>query len=193
MQPTFARAPALACLLALLCAAPALARDPAARIDAAKRNRISTAGSTITPEVTAPERADGVQDKRFDHGELREQPRATVGDRRAGIDLKEGRDKNLVTPELKTYEQLNYDTNAYSDRRSGRFNTGEQTYRTALVERYQTSLSDAAEAAPKTVVKERTTFDSLNRFIFRRNRPQGDDLMTAAGSESAAPAAGAQP
>ncbi len=176
---------ALTCLLTVVCATSVFGRDPAARIDASKRSSIKTGESTITPEVQQFDRVDGVQNKRFDTGTLREEPRSSLGDKRAAIDLKESKKKNLITPEKKTYEKITYDNSAFDGKRSNRFQTGEQTYRTSLSERYQSSLSDAADAAPKTVVKKRTTFDSVNRFIFRRNRPEGDDLITPAGSAPA--------
>lgn len=187
-----ALSPALAALLALACAAPCLARDPAERIQAEKRSRITTEQKALDAETRPIERADGVQEQRFDRGELREQPQAPVGDRRANIDLKESDRKTLVTPERKTYETLDYDPNGYDGQLSERFRTGDEPYRTSMAQRYQDSLGEAQDAAPKTVVKKRTTFDSVNRFLFRRNRPEGDDLFGRAGGTpegGAAPAA----
>ncbi|MFH1500278.1 MAG: hypothetical protein ABII82_20930, partial [Verrucomicrobiota bacterium] len=185
-----ALAPALAVVFSLGCVVPVLARDPAARIDASKRSRVSTEEQALDPEVRPMERADGVQDRRFDRGELLDQPDAPVGDRRADIDLQESREKTLIEPELKTYERLDYDPSRYDGQRSDRFRTGDDIYRTSMAQRYQNSLGEAQDAAPKTVVKKRTTFDSVNRFIFRRNRPEGDELF---GSAGAAPGPGAGP
>lgn len=185
MRPSSTFTPALACLIFLSVVSSVIARDPAGRIDAAKRNPTTDKGATVTPPVKSFDQVDGVQNKRFDRGDLREQRKASVGAKRANIDLQETREKNMISPELKSYDTIKYDQSAYDGQRASRYKTSEQTYRTALSARYQDSLSNAQDAAPKTVIKKRTNFDSVNRFIFRRNRPEGDDLITAAGSAPA--------
>lgn len=192
MQPTPIAGPLAAGLIAFLVFVPGLqARDPAARINPAKRNDVYTSDQQVKPDVKPPQLDDSLQQKRFDTGQVKEQPRAPEADRRAPFDLKESKDKNLVTPERKTYDKIEYDRNAMSEQRADRFKTGEQTYRTSLSDRYQSSLHDAEDAAPKTTVKKRTTFESLNRFVFRRNGDAADATPVAAGSEPAAAASAA--
>ncbi len=194
MQKSPAPTPALAVAILLLgCVAPALARDPAGRIDATKRSAITTDDKALDAEVKPMERADGLQDRRFDRGELRDRPEAPEGERRANIDLKESDKKTLITPDKKTYDTVEYDTSRYDGQRSDRFRTGDDTYRTSMAQRYQDSLGEAQDAGPKTVVKKRTTFDSVNRFLFRRNRPEGDEIFSTAGGSAAPAGANAAP
>jgi hypothetical protein len=193
--------PLLLVSLALVAPLRVCAEDPA-QFDASKQNPklAPSPGTTdipFSPERDANQRPiqrnDGLQDRRFTPTDKIQRQDAAVGDQRAPIDLRETRDKTIIErkdapkPELK---------DRVLNRRDGEKAViqpkGDQIKKYDMAERYQGRLKDAEAAAAKRqpTFEKRTTFDKINRFVFKRNGPGTDDgkpMVTTAGGGSTPP------
>lgn len=172
------------------------AKDPS-QIDASKQNTqlAPTPESTdtpLSPEREANQRSffrnDHVQDQRFTTPDLVERKDAAVGDKRAPIDVTEKREKTIVDrkdfpkPEVRDREMHHRD-----GEKSRIQPKGDMVKTYDKVSKYQSRMTDAdmaaAQRAPK--LEKRTTFEKLNRFVFKRNAPGSAD-----GKPVVTPAAG---
>lgn len=172
------------------------AADPA-QFDPSKKNDQLAPTPEQTDTRLAPnqeanqrpiERNDLLQDQRFKAPDKVERKDAVVGEKRAPIDIKEARDKTVIErkdvpkPELKTW-----DKNRHNGEKFGRQPTGDDVKKYEMVDKYQSRMTDAktavAQRQPK--MEKRTTFESINRFLFKRNGPGTPD-----GKAMVTPAAG---
>ena len=151
------------------------------RLDASKKARVSTAeDQVVLPENRPIEKNEIVQDKRF-VGKTVERKDAIVGERRSTIRVEETREKKLfVTPEKKQFEVQERKMSAWDGKQS-RFSTSEDAYRSRMAVRFQDKIGEAAPLVDnvKPVVSQRTTFDKVNRFVFRKNGDQRIGVTTA--------------
>ncbi|TSJ77128.1 hypothetical protein [Rariglobus hedericola] len=113
---------------------------------------------------------------------------SALGDKRAPIDLKEKRDKTIV--DRKDYpkpEVRDRELNSHDGQRSSIQPKGDQILKYDTVAKYQDRMKDAETAASQRQPKmeKRTTFDKLNRFLFKRNGPGTEN-----GTAMVTPAAG---
>jgi hypothetical protein len=178
------------------------AKDPS-QIDATKQNTQlaptpESADTPLSPDRETNQRTffrnDHVQEQRFRTPELIERKDAAVGDRRAPIDMTEKREKTIIDrkdypkPEVREREMFHRDGEKARIQPKGDM---VKTY--DKVSRYQSRMTDAdtaaAQRAPK--LEKRTTFEKLNRFIFKRNAPGATDgkpvVTTAAGGSTPPP------
>jgi hypothetical protein len=186
----------LAAALAALGVVGARAADPA-QFDPSKQNDQLAPTPERTDTRLAPnqeanqrpiERNDHLQDQRFKAPDKIERKDAAVGEKRAPIEMKETRDKALIErkdapkPELKTW-----DKNRQSGEKFNRQPTGDDVKKYEMADKYQGRMSDAKTAAAQRQPKleKRTTFESINRFLFKRNGPGAPD-----GKAMVTPAAG---
>jgi len=141
-------------------------------------------------------RDDRVQNSRFSTPELRDKKLAPVGDRRAPFDVTETRDKNIVdrkdypTPEIRDNKMSPDNGQLYRDQPKG-----DMVKKYDMVGKYQDRMTDAATAASQRQPKfeKRTTFDKINRFVFRRNGNPGEGdnaVVTKAGGGADATVSG---
>lgn len=157
------------------------------RMDASKRaTRLSPEEKAVLPENVPVERNEVLMDRRFQRGgdETIEKKNAIVGERRSGIAVEESEEKQLYrTPERKEYDVVERKDSVWSGKES-RFSTGEDAYRSKVATRFQEKISDVRPFNDnvKPVVSQRTTFDRINRFAFRKNGDQSVSVSTA-GSE----------
>jgi hypothetical protein len=132
------------------------------------------------------ERNDRLQDQRFTGPDKIERKDAPAGEKRAPIDLKETRAKALIErkdapkPELKTW-----DKNRHNGEKFNRQPTGDDVKKYEMADKYQGRMTDAKTAAAQRQPKleKRTTFESINRFLFKRNgpgTPDGQAMVTPA-------------
>jgi hypothetical protein len=132
------------------------------------------------------ERNDRLQDQRFTAPDNIERKDASVGEKRAPIEMKETRDKTVIQrkdapkPELKTW-----DKNRQSGEKFNRQPTGDDVKKYEMADKYQGRMTDAKTAAAQRQPKmeKRTTFESINRFLFKRNgpgTPDGQAMVTPA-------------
>jgi hypothetical protein len=177
------------------------ATDPA-QIDAAKQNpnlspNSETTDSRFSPANEAQQRAiqrnDTLQDQRFQTPAMIERKEAIVGEKRAPIDMQETRAKTIIErkdapkPEIKTW-----DKNRHDGEKSAIQPSGDQIKKYELVDKYQSRLNDAKEAAAsrQPLVQKTTTFEKINRFVFQRNGPGSDGgkaMVTTAGGGGTPP------
>ncbi len=162
------------------------------RVDTTRRAaRVSTEQKAVLPETKALERNEVLMDKRFQTSPF-EKKEALVGERQSPIAVEESRAKDLITPERKTYDQIDRKESPWAGKQS-RYSTAEDAYRSRVATRFQDKIGDASPISQevKPAVKQRTTFDRINRFAFRKNGDQGVSVTTA-GSERPAGDASAE-
>ena len=132
-------------------------------------------------------RDDHVQNSRFTTPELRDKEMAPVGERRAPIDVKETREKNILErkdfpkPEVRERQMSPDNAQMYRDQPKG-----DMVKKYDMVAKYQDRMADAETAASQRQPKfeKRTTFDKINRFVFHRNGPDdadGNGMVSKAG------------
>ena len=184
----------LAAVLVSLGSVGLRAADPA-QFDPSKKNDQLAPTSEQIDTRLAPnqeanqrpiERNDLLQDQRFKAPDKIERKDAVVGEKRAPIDLKEAREKNVIErkdvpkPELKTW-----DKNRHNGEKFGRQPSGDDVKKYDMADKYQRRMTDAKTAAAQRQPKmdKRTTFESINRFLFKRNgpgTPDGQAMVTPA-------------
>lgn len=179
-----------------------LARDPA-NFDATQQNtRLAptpdNADMPLSPSRPANQRPffrnDHLQDQRFNTPQMIDRKDAVVGERRAPIDLTEKREKVMV--DRKDYpkpEVRDRKINRHDGERSRIQPQGDAVKRYEPVAKYQDRIADAknATAQREPKMEKRTSFEKLNRFIFKRNgpgTPDGRPMVTPAGGGSTPPA-----
>jgi hypothetical protein len=139
------------------------------------------------------ERNERLQDQRFSGPEQIERKDAPVGDKRAPIEMKETREKNLIErktapkPELKTW-----DKNRHDGEKADHQPKGDQIKKYEMAEKYQSRMTDAKTAAAQRQPKMQkvTSFEKINRFLFKRNGPgseTGKAMVTPAAGGSTPP------
>jgi len=176
-------------LAALATSAPALAGP--GRMDTGKRApRVSTEERAILPENPELKRNEVLLDKRIETKIL---PRkdAVVGERRSALVVEESREKKqFATPERKKFDIIERRDSPWAGKVS-RYSTAEDSYRSQVATRFQDKIGDASPISQEVrpVVSQRTTFDKINRFAFRKNADQAVSV-TAAGSGRAPADAG---
>ena len=176
--------------LALLASTLAVSAGPG-RLDTTRRApRVSTEEKATLPETKALELNEVLMDKKFPTASL-EKKDALVGQRQSPITVAESRPKELITPERKTYETIERKDSPWSGKTS-RYSTAEDAYRTRVATRFQDKIGDASPFAKDTkpAIKQRTTFDRINRFAFRKNGDQSVSVTTAGSERPAADASG---
>jgi hypothetical protein len=183
---------------AALCAGLAVVRaEDAAKIDPARQAEQFAPGpdNARPTEKIEQQRAERVQDARAALAGLRDEPTAPLADRRAPIDVTETREKNLVERKdapLATTPIERKDSPLSGQTARDQFQPDGSLYRNAgaVAEKFQQGIRDAelARARLQPDLGRQTTFDRLNRFVFKRNgpgTPEGGALVTAAGGGAA--------
>ena len=177
------------------------AEDPS-KVDAAKRNEQlaptpESADNRLSPGRETNQRPflrnDHLQDQRFSAPENIESKDAAVGEKRAPIDLTEKREKTIIQrkdftkPEVRERE-----LNRHDGEKSFIQPKGDQVKKYDTVSKYQSRMADAdsGQFQRKPSLEKRTTFEKLNRFIFKRNAPGSENgtptVTTAAGGPAPA-------
>ena len=131
-------------------------------------------------------RDDRVQDSRFPAPEVREKSMAPDNDKKAPIEMKETREKNIIDHKDYPKPDIRYrETNHHDGEKSRIQPTGDMVKKYDTVSKYQNRIDDAETAAARRQPKleKTTTFDKINRFIFQRNGPGdgGNAMVTPAG------------
>ena len=175
------------------------AKDPS-DVDASKKNEQlaptpESADTSLSPNRATNQRTfirqDHLQDQRFNAPDRIERKDAIVGERRAPIDITEKREKTIIDRKDYTKPEVRErELNRHDGERAGIQTTGDQVKSYDKVERYQGRMADAETAASQRQPKmeKRTTFDKLNRFVYKRNAPGsegGKPVVTPAAGGSA--------
>jgi hypothetical protein len=165
------------------------AADATSPIDYTQRNAPFTpaAGATVVPEKQIPTPNGAVQDKRFDKTTIEKKP-APQGERRAGFEVKETRDKHVQEKDSHRPETREQPKSAF-DHRPAAIATSTDTTKPPTVAKYQDSLAAAsATNMARFPALDRATGAKINRFVFRKNPPDpslitdGKNVTPAAGS-----------
>ena len=102
----------------------------------------------------------------------RRKPAATIGDRRAAIDMKETRDKNIHDKDSQRPETVDRTMSALNHREATISTANESTMKPQMVVKYQDSLTSAsATNMARFPALDRATGAKINRFVFRKNAP----------------------
>lgn len=157
-----------------------------AGLDVGRRaERVSSEQKAVLPDQKPVERNEVLMDKQVER-KIYDRKGALVGERRSSIEMKESRDKQMfVGPDQKHYDTVERKESLWNGQTADRFVTGDNGYRSKSAIRFQDKIADASPVVDnvKPVVSQRTTFDRVNRFSFRRNPdPVG---VKAAGSQKA--------
>ena len=116
---------------------------------------------------------------------------AAIGDRRAAIDLKETRDKNIRDKDSHRPETVDRTMSALNHREATISTADESTMKPQMVVKYQDSLTSAsATNMARFPALDRATGAKINRFVFRKNAPETADALARA---AVTPAAGGAP
>ena len=172
----------------------ARADDPS-KVDATQKNAQlaptqDNADNRLAPSNTDNQRPllrdDRVQDSRFQTPEVRGKPMAPSNDKKAPIEMKETREKNMI--DHKDYPKpdvRDHETNRQDGEKARIQPTGDMVKKYDTVSKYQDRMDDAATAAAQRQPKfeKPTTFDKINRFVFQRNGPgeDGKAMVTQVG------------
>jgi hypothetical protein len=180
------------------CASSAWAADATTAVDLTQRNApyAPAAGASISAEKQTPETNSTLQQKRVDKV-LVDKPLAPLADRRAGVEIKEARDKNVRDKESHRPETLEQPTSAFNQR-SASITTKNDTIKPPTVARYQEGLAAAsATNMARFPAIGQSTSAKINRFVFRKNPPETavsgalePGSGAAAETKTATPAAG---
>jgi hypothetical protein len=156
------------------------AADATSPVDYTQRNApfAPVAGATVVPEKQTPATNPSVQDKRFEQTTL-EKKTAPQAERRAGVEVKEEREKQVWEKKSHRPETREQPTSAFNHRPAA-IATSTDTSKPPLVARYQDSLAAASVTnMARFPALDRATTAKINRFVFRKNPP--DASATAAG------------
>jgi hypothetical protein len=163
------------------------------RIDVSKRApRVSTEEKAVLPENQPLERNEVLMDKRVET-ETIPHKEAVVGERRSDIAVGETREKQIYSaPEQKKFDVIERKESAWAGKKS-RYSTSEDAYRSKVAVRFQDKIGTASPISRdvKPVASQRTTFDKINRFVFRKNSDQGVSVTRAGSERPGGDAAGA--
>ena len=170
------------------CALVARAADATTPVDYAQRSDPFAPGSNAaaTPEKKTPATNTSVQDKRVEKNVIERQT-APLGDRRAGIDVKEAREKSVREQDSDRPAATEQPTSGFNHRKAGISTSGDAS-KPPMVAKYQDSLTAAsATNMARFPAMDGATSAKINRFVFRKNPPENGVLSD---SKSVTPAAG---
>ncbi len=189
--------PVLLFAAALVCtsaAAPRARAEDAAKIDPAARVEQFSPGpdTTKSTENLTFKRDDRVQSSRATLAGLIEEPTAPLAEKRAPITLAETREKEFITHKDASISTANVLPRKVSPlagqtaRDSFQTKTNIFTSTGRVAEKYQQGIraANAASVQLQPDLNRQSSFDQLNRFVFKRNGPGTDGgapLVTAAG------------
>lgn len=173
--------------VSVLCLSAARA-DPTAPVNPAQRNGAYAPAASLNPEKKAPVLDDAIQGKRVEPATIAKVP-AAVGERRAAIEVREGREKN-VREKNSSRPAAGEQAMSTFNHRPAPFTTAHDTTTPPVVAKYQDGLRAASAAnMARFPALDRATTAKINRFVFRKNSPNPAPVtdgapITPAGGES---------
>lgn len=173
-----------------ICALPLRSADATTTIDYSQRNTPFAPGvaTPVVPEKQLPKSKENetVQEKRFDTTTV-DRKTSVLGERRAAIDVKEARDKNVVEKNSHRPEMKEQPTSTFNHR-SAAISTSNDTTKPPTVTKYQDGLTSAsATNMARFPAVDRATNAKINRFVFQKNPAEP---TVASDSRTITPAAG---
>lgn len=163
--------------------------DATTPVDYTQRNTPYAPGNKdVDTESRKPEINESTQQKRVTPETIDKKP-AAVGDRRAPIDVKEFREKNVIEKDSRKPEKREQPKSRHDGQLSRYSTTNDPRKPTAnTVSKYQDSLTagNGVEVG-KLPAGSKVTTTKINRFVFRKN---GGELAESATRGAVTPAAG---
>jgi hypothetical protein len=181
--------PAFLASIGLCLTGAARAADATSLVDLARRNTTLAPAGTVKPAVTSPDVDHAVQDRRIETNTI-DKAAAAIGARRAAVDVREARDKN-VQPMVGRKPEVIAMPLSSLNQRPGRISTAGDGRPPERVSRYQASLAAAsASNMARFPASSGGTAATINRFVFRQNPPEtpiatdGAPVIPAAGGSA---------
>lgn len=167
----------------------ASAADATRPIDYTQRNAPFVPSGTVAPQKQAPEKNAALQEKRVEKN-VREKETSPLGERRAPVDVTEGREKKVREKDVRQPDVIDHKTSAYNHRPAA-ISTQGDTKKPPTVAKYQDSLGAAsATNMARFPALDQSTAARINRFVFRKNPP---DVAAVTTEHRTTPAAGGSP
>ena len=168
------------------CVAPACAADATSPVDYTQRNAPYAPAGSVSPDKKTPETNTTVQEKRVEKITIEKQTSA-IGERRAAVEMKEAREKNVREKDSRRPEKIDQPTSAYNHRPAA-ISTAADTTKPPSVTKYQDSLTAASTSnMARFPAVDGATGAKINRFVFRKN-PEEKGAITSGAAVT--PAAG---
>lgn len=177
-----------------------LRAEDVTKVDASKQNtQLAPSGGNDSPLAPSRDtnqrtflRNDRLQEQRFNAPDMIQRKDSELGSRRAPIDLTEKKDKTVV--DRKKYPEMEIrdrELSPHDGEKSRIQPEGDQILKYGKADRFQNRMTDAETAAAQRQPKleKRTTFEKINRFIFKRNGPgteDGEPMVKTAGGPAPA-------
>jgi uncharacterized protein len=140
----------------------------------------------VSPDKKTPETNTTVQEKRVEKITIEKQTSA-IGERRAAVEMKEAREKNVREKDSRRPEKIDQPTSAYNHRPAA-ISTAADTTKPPSVTKYQDSLTAASTSnMARFPAVDGATGAKINRFVFRKN-PEEKGAITSGAAVT--PAAG---
>jgi hypothetical protein len=167
----------------------ARAADATTPVDYTQRNGAFAPGATVPIEKKTLPTADALQNRRVDLPTVDKVP-ATVGDRRAAIDVTEARPKQVRSNDTRRPEASAPVLNPFNHREAAITTSGDTT-KPPMVAKYQDSLTVGnATKVERLPANARGTTARINRFVFRKNPAEPTAALEGA---TVTPVAGGSP
>lgn len=163
---------------------PALAAPRS--LDTTRRaTSVSTEQKAVLPDQVPLQKNETLAEQRFESQAVPKKD-ALIGERRSTIETKETREKTMIQPERKNYDKIERQDSPWAGKES-RYSTKDNTYNTERTNRFQDKIGEASPVSKdvKPVTSQRTVFDRINRFAFRKNSDEASVTLSTAGSEKA--------
>ncbi|MEO6244962.1 MAG: hypothetical protein ABIQ12_05970 [Opitutaceae bacterium] len=168
------------------CVSPLRAADATTPVDYTQRNAPFAPAASVSAEKKTPETNSAVQDKRFEKTTV-EKKSSSLSERRAPMDIKEAREKNVREKDSRRPEKIDQPTSTYNGRQAT-ISTAADTTKPPVVAKYQDSLAAAsATNMARFPALDGATGAKINRFVFRKNP---EEQKTIASGAAVTPAAG---
>jgi len=167
-------------VLGLLVVFAGLARgaDATTPIDYTQRNASFTPLGGYSADKQTPATNSSVQEKRVETATVEKKP-AVVGERRAAIELKEAREKQVREKDSHRPEKIDVPNSTYNHQQAV-ISTGTAATKPPLVAKFQDKLASAsATNMARFPAIDGASGAKINRFVFRKN-PEEKSAMTAA-------------
>jgi hypothetical protein len=183
--------------VAAACVLPGARAEDPAKVDPSQQVNALNPSPDTTKAVdkVGIKHDDTLQGSRATLPGVIEEPKASIGDRTANIEMTEIHPKNIITRKeaaISTTPLPHQDSSLNGQMAPTGLQPNQNPFRgsTAVADKYQERLTDANSANLKLQpdLQRTTSFAQLNRFIFRRNGPGSDSgpgLVTAAGGGQA--------
>jgi len=148
-------------------------------VDYTDRNDKFAPGESRAVKKDKPVIQETLQEKRVTPPKIDKQP-AAVGERRAAIDVREKQTKKVREKEVLPSKMVEHQVSDLNHR-SASISTVSGAQKPATVAKYQDHLTAASAAnMARFPAMDRATSARINRFVFRKNAPEPEDVLAGA-------------